>query len=278
MSGPAGKKPDIALIGCGKMGSAMLRGWLAAKAENRIAVLEPAGLPDEFAAYAPNPVTAYANAAEFAAHAPPVDVCVLAVKPQIMDDVCRAIAPSLPPNALILSIAAGQGIAAFEQRFGRFRSVIRAMPNTPAAIGKGISVAVANASTTGAQKSLATALLQSVGLVEWVDDESLMDAITAVSGSGPAYLFLLIETMAAAGEAAGLPKEFAMKLARQTVIGSAALAEAEPALPASKLRENVTSPGGTTAAALNLLMNGEWQDIMTRAVTAATARSRELSG
>jgi pyrroline-5-carboxylate reductase len=271
------KNLNIALIGCGKMGSAMLRGWLAAKIENRIAVLDPAGLPDEFADFAPNPVSYYKDVAAFAKNAPAADVYVIAVKPQIMEDVCRAIAPAIPQNALILSIAAGQTIASFEQRFGAKKAIVRAMPNTPAAIGKGIAVAVANNNVTDEQKQQTDAILQSIGEVEWVRDEALLDPVTAVSGSGPAYVFLLIEALAKAGEKAGLAPAFAMKLARQTVIGSAALAEAEPNTPASKLRENVTSPGGTTAAALEVLMNGEWQDIMNKAIAAAAKRSNELS-
>ncbi|MCB9991249.1 MAG: pyrroline-5-carboxylate reductase [Rhodospirillales bacterium] len=271
------KNLNIALIGCGKMGSAMLRGWLSAKIEDRVTVLDPVGLPEEFAAYAPNPVTHYSDAARFSEKAGKADVYVMAVKPQIMDEVCKTIAPAIPGDALILSIAAGQTIGAFESRFGADKAIIRAMPNTPAAIGKGISVAVGNTPVTDTHKDMADTLLQSVGQVEWVDREDLLDPVTAVSGSGPAYVFLLIETLAKAGENAGLDADFAMKLARQTVIGSAALAEQESTLPASKLRENVTSPGGTTAAALDILMDGKWQDIMTAAIAAATKRSKELS-
>lgn len=271
------KKLDIALIGCGKMGSAMLRGWLDAKIENRVYVLDPAGLPKEFEAYAPNPVSFFDDAQKFTARVPQADVYVMAVKPQVMEDVCKSIAAAISPETLILSIAAGQTIAAFEQRFGHDRAVVRAMPNTPAAIGKGISAAAANAHVTATQKANADTILQSIGHVEWVDNEALLDPVTAVSGSGPAYVFLLIETLAKAGEASGLAPDFAMKLARQTVIGSAALAEADPKVPASKLRQNVTSPGGTTAAALNVLMDGRLQGLFDEAIAAATARSRELS-
>lgn len=270
-------KLDIALIGCGKMGSAMLRGWLAAKIENRIYVLDPAGLPDEFHSYAPNPVTFFDSAEKFTARVPQADIYVIAVKPQIMEDVCKSVAAAIAPETLILSIAAGQTIAAFEQRFGKDRAIVRAMPNTPAAIGKGISAAAANAHVNEAQKEQANTVLRSIGAVEWVGDESLLDPVTAVSGSGPAYVFLLIETLAKAGVESGLAPGFAMKLARQTVIGSAALAEADPAIPASKLRENVTSPGGTTAAALNVLMDGRLQTLYDEAIAAATARSKELS-
>lgn len=268
---------DIALIGCGKMGQAMLRGWLKAKIENRIYILDPAGLPEEFEAYTPNPITFFKDPAKFAAQNPQVDLYVMAVKPQIMDDVCRSIAPAVSEKSLVLSIAAGQTIAAFEKRFGANQPVVRAMPNTPAAIGKGISAAAANAHVSDEQKAQAGTILQSVGQVEWVNDEALLDPVTAVSGSGPAYVFYLIEALAKAGEESGLPHAFAMKLARQTVIGSAALAEVEADTAASKLRENVTSPNGTTAAALNVLMNGDWQTTLTKAVAAATKRSKELS-
>ncbi len=271
------KKLDIALIGCGKMGSAMLRGWLAAKIEKRVYALDPAGLPAEFESYVPNPVTYFDSAEKFITRVPKADVFVVAVKPQIMEDVCKSIAAAIPPETLILSIAAGQTIAAFEDRFGKTRAIVRAMPNTPASIGKGISVATANAHVTAAQKKHANAILQSIGQVEWMDKESLLDPVTAVSGSGPAYVFLLIETLAKAGEASGLTPDFAMKLARQTVIGSAALAEAESGTPAARLRENVTSPGGTTAAALKVLMDGKMQKIFDEAIKAATARSKELS-
>lgn len=272
------KNIDIALIGCGKMGRALLRGWLAAGIENRVYALDPAGLPEEFAEYAPNPVIFFSDAGTFTAQAPKADIYVMAVKPQIMEDVCKVIASAVPPGALILSIAAGQTIGAFESRFGADRPVIRAMPNTPAAIGKGMTVAVANAHVDGRQKEMADAILQAAGKVAWVADESLLDPVTAVSGSGPAYVFFLIEALAKAGAAAGLAPDFAMILARETVTGAAALAASQPDLPASKLRENVTSPGGTTAAALEVLMNGEFQDILDKAVAAASARSRELSG
>jgi len=251
------------------MGSAMLRGWLAAGIAKHVYVLDPAGLPAEFKN---QPVTFFDDAKKFTAKA---DVYIIAVKPQIMDEVCSAI--DVPAQALILSIAAGQTIAAFEKRFGKDRAIVRSMPNTPAAIGKGITVATGNTHVKAAQKAQADTLLQSIGFVEWVDRESLLDPVTAVSGSGPAYIFLLIETLAKAGEKAGLDPAFAMKLARQTVIGSAALAESEPSIPASKLRENVTSPGGTTAAALKVLMDGRMQSIFDEAIAAATARGKELS-
>lgn len=273
------EQPDLslALIGCGKMGSALLRGWLASGRIKHVYILDPGGLPDEFEDEVPGRITFYDKPETFAGARPPASVFVIAVKPQIMDDICHAIKKAIPAEALVLSIAAGQTIAKFENYFGGTQPVIRSMPNTPAAISKGMTVGCPNTHVSPAQKSLADELLKAVGMVEWLDDETLMDAVTAVSGSGPAYIFLLIEAMAAAGEKAGLEKDFAMKLARQTVIGSAALAEAENT-PAETLRKNVTSPGGTTAAALSVLMADEgMQDLFDRAIDAATRRSRELS-
>lgn len=264
-------KPSIALIGCGKMGSAMLRGWIAADIASAITVLEPAGLPDEFKN------TSLIRTVTAATEIPTADIFILAVKPQIMNEVCQTLKDKTSKETLILSIAAGQKIGNFEAHFGTAQPVIRVMPNTPAAIGQGISVAVANGNVSSEQRKIAATLLNSIGLVEWIEDESLMDAVTALSGSGPAYVFHLIEIMAKAGVETGLAPDFAMTLARQTVIGSAALAAAEPGITAEQLRKNVTSPGGTTAAALDILMNGEMQDVLNRALAAATARSKELS-
>lgn len=272
-------QPDlsIALIGCGKMGSALLRGWLASGQIRHVYVLDPGGLPDEFEDEVPARITFYDKPETFAGARAPASVFVVAVKPQIMDEVCNAIKKTIPPDALVLSIAAGQAIAKFEGYFGANQPVIRSMPNTPAAIARGITVGCPNKNVAPAQKALADGLLKAVGSVEWIEDESLLDAVTAVSGSGPAYVFLLIEAMAAAGVKAGLKPDFAMKLARQTVTGSAALAEADP-LPAETLRKNVTSPGGTTAAALEILMSPPgMQSLFDKAIAAATARSKELS-
>ena len=260
------------------MGSAMLHGWLSGDNAERVYVLDPAGLPDDFAEYAPNPLTVYKEPARMAEDKPEAYVFVIAVKPQIMDEVCDALKGTITPQAPVLSIAAGQTISNFEKYFGQEQPIIRAMPNTPAAISKGITVAVANDVTTPEQKDRAATLLRGVSIVEWAEDENLLDPVTAVSGSGPAYVFLLIETLAEAGVKAGLDEKLAMKLARQTVIGSAALAETNADISAATLRENVTSPGGTTAAALEVLMNGELQDLFDKALAAATARGKELSG
>ncbi|PZQ45538.1 MAG: pyrroline-5-carboxylate reductase, partial [Micavibrio aeruginosavorus] len=163
------------------------------------------------------------------------------------------------------------------KRFGEQQPIVRAMPNTPASIGKGMSVAGAAHGTSEDIMLTAHKLLSALGLVEWVKDEGLLDPVTAVSGSGPAYVFYLIEALAEAGLQAGLDKDFAMTLARQTVVGAAALAEHDAEIPAHRLRENVTSPNGTTAAALSVLMDGRLQDVMNEAVAAATKRGKELS-
>ncbi|AEP09263.1 pyrroline-5-carboxylate reductase [Micavibrio aeruginosavorus] len=269
-------KPSVALIGCGKMGSALLRGWLSARIVGDVFVLEPAGLPDEF--QDEDNVSGYDSAAALREIASEIDVVVLAVKPQIMAQVCPDLKDIIPANAVVLSIAAGQTIGGFENYFGTDRAIVRSMPNTPAAIGEGITVAVTNKNVSAEQKQIASALLRAIGQVEWVDDEKLLDPVTALSGSGPAYLFYLIEVLAEAGTKAGLDKDFAMRLARQTMIGSAALAEADARTPAATLRKNVTSPGGTTAAAMDVLLkDNRMQSAFDDALAAATARSIELS-
>lgn len=269
-------KPSVALIGCGKMGSALLRGWLSARIVGDVFVLEPAGLPDEF--QDEDNVSGYDSAAALREVASEIDVVVLAVKPQIMAQVCPDLKTIMPANTVVLSIAAGQTIGGFENYFGTDRAIVRSMPNTPAAIGEGITVAVTNPKVSAEQKQIANALLRAIGQVEWVEDEKLLDPVTALSGSGPAYLFYLIEVLADAGTKAGLDKDFAMRLARQTMIGSAALAAADPRTPASILRKNVTSPGGTTAAALDVLTkDNRMQSAFDDALAAATARSIELS-
>ncbi len=269
--------PSITLVGCGKMGTALLRGWLSSGFARRIDVIEPQGLPPELFGTG---LVCHRNAEDYIAAGAKSRFFVMAVKPQIMDEVCATLKPAVHPEALILSIAAGQPIAAFERRFGAAQPVVRAMPNTPAAIGKGMTVATANAHVTADQKTLANRALQATGLIEWTEDEGLLDAVTAVSGSGPAYVFLLIEALAAAGMKAGLPETMAMKLARQTIVGAGALTQHEKDNDAATLRKNVTSPGGTTEAALKVLMRPEngLEALMTEAVAAATERGRALRG
>jgi pyrroline-5-carboxylate reductase len=259
----------IALAGAGKMGGAMLTGWLAQGLDpKRVVVVEPAPSPDITALAAKgirlNP--------KDAGH---VDTLVIAVKPQSFREAGPALKSLVAPSTLVVSIMAGTTMAVLQEVCGG--AVVRAMPNTPAAIGRGITVAVPAKNVSTAQRATADALLRAIGSVEWVDDEGLMDAVTAVSGSGPAYIFLLAEELARAGVAAGLPEALATKLARETVAGSGELLHRSD-LPSSKLRQNVTSPGGTTAAALEVLMGKDGlQQLMIRAVAAATARSKELA-
>jgi pyrroline-5-carboxylate reductase len=262
----------LVLLGAGKMGSAMLDGWLARKLPPRkVVVLEPQ--PSKA-------VRALARrGVRINPKSRPVDVAaiVVAVKPQSAPEALPALAPLVGSKTVVVSIMAGRTIA-FLERALPGAAIVRAMPNTPAAIGRGITVAVANRRAGASARKLAHALLAATGTVEWVQDEALMDAVTAVSGSGPAYVFLLAEALARAGVAAGLPAALADKLARETVVGSGELLHRSP-LAASILRENVTSPGGTTAAALGELMAGDGLDpLMTRAVAAATRRGKELAG
>lgn len=207
----------------------------------------------------------------------PPAVILIAVKPQLMDQVLPGLAKLAGLDTLVVSVAAGRRVAGFEAELPEGTAVVRAMPNTPAAIGRGITVAFANRQVTPAQKALADDLLSAVGEVLWVEDEDLLDPVTAVSGSGPAYVFLLVEALAEAGRAAGLEPQLAEQLARRTVIGSAALLE-QSELDAGALRAAVTSPGGTTAAALEVLNGpGGLHELMKAAVAAATKRGRELA-
>ena len=259
----------IALAGAGKMGGAMLTGWLAGGLDaNRVVVVEP--FPsDDIRALAANGIRLNPKDAGTA------DTMVVAVKPQMFREAGPALKQLVGANTLVVSIMAGTPIAVLEAVCGGM--VVRAMPNTPAAIGRGITVAVAAKNVSAAQRATADALLRATGSVEWVDDESLMDAVTAVSGSGPAYVFLLAEELARAGVEAGLPAELATKLARETVAGSGELLHRSD-LPSATLRQNVTSPGGTTAAALEVLMGKDGiQPLMIRAIAAATKRSKELA-
>lgn len=261
----------ILLAGAGKMGGAMLTGWLAQGLSPRqVAVIDPHLSPD-ISALAAKGVRLNPQATELGT----VDTLVVAVKPQSFREAGAALKALVGPSTLVVSIMAGTTIAALEEVVGG--AVVRAMPNTPAAIGRGITVAVPAKRVTAAQRAMTDALLQATGLLEWVDDESLMDAVTAVSGSGPAYVFLLAEELARAGVAAGLPETLATTLARATVAGSGELLHRSD-LPSATLRQNVTSPGGTTAAALDVLMaNDGLQPLMTRAIAAATRRSKELA-
>jgi pyrroline-5-carboxylate reductase len=263
----------VLLAGAGKMGSAMLEGWLTLGLEARnVAVIEPQPTR-ELAALTARGLRL--NPSRDAVGE--VAAALIAVKPQVAPEVMPMLAPFVGAATVAVSIMAGRTLAFLSEALPR-AALVRAMPNTPAAIGRGITVAVANAAVTQPQRSLVDALLSAVGAVEWVADETLMDAVTALSGSGPAYVFLLAECMAQAGAAAGLPDALAATLARATVAGAGELLHRSP-LDAATLRQNVTSPGGTTAAALEVLMAADGlAPLMTRAIAAATRRSRELAG
>lgn len=267
-------KGTLVLIGAGKMGGAMLEGWLkAGVAARQVVALDPSPPAEVAALLAKHGVR----------HNPPIssitdaEVVLVAVKPQVMEDVLTPLHGLGTSKPLILSIAAGKTIASFERHFGSDAAVIRTIPNTPAAVGRGITAMAANRNVSPAQMNLAEQLLSSIGEVVRVDDEALIDAATAVSGSGPAYVFYLTECLAAAAEAVGLPPDVAVKLARATVAGSGELMRSS-GIEAATLRQNVTSPKGTTYEALQVLMaeNG-MKPLMIEAVKAAARRSRELA-
>lgn len=265
----------LLLLGAGKMGSAMLTGWIArGLPPARVVAVDPSPPPEVVALLAEHGIRHFASV-------PPAEgfrLAVVAVKPQMMATALPALAPALSPDTAVISIAAGTPVAAFEAALGA-RPVVRAMPNTPAQVGRGVTVCFGNERVGPALRAAATDLLAAVGQVDWIDDEGLIDAVTAVSGSGPAYAFLLAEVMAQAGAAAGLPLELAARIARATVAGAGALMD-DSDLPAATLRQNVTSPGGTTAAALAVLMDEGrgLPPLMVEAVAAATRRGRELAG
>jgi pyrroline-5-carboxylate reductase len=263
----------LVLVGAGKMGSALIEGWLRSGLDAKdAAVLEPQPSP-QIAALASRGVRLNPEVRTLGDAA----AIVVAVKPQLAGEVLPTLAPMIGPATLVVSIMAGRTLQFLSGALARPCALVRAMPNTPAAIGRGITVAAARGASD-AQRDLAHRLLGATGTVEWIDDEALMDAVTAVSGSGPAYVFLLAEALAQAGVAAGLPPRLAEQLARETVAGSGELLH-RSALDAATLRENVTSPGGTTAAALAVLTGrGGLVPLMRAAIAAATRRSRELAG
>jgi pyrroline-5-carboxylate reductase len=265
----------ILLVGGGKMGGAMLAGWLKnGVAPTDILVIEPD--PKAGAALRASHKVGVSGAAPGQLEGAP-SMVVFAVKPQVLATVAPPYKRFVGPDTAFLSIAAGKTIAFFERHLGADAAIIRAMPNTPAAVGRGITVLYANGAASSAQKEFCETLMTAVGEVRWAASEAQFDAVTAVSGSGPAYVFLLIECLAEAGIAAGLPADLARDLARATVAGSGELAR-QSSEPAETLRRNVTSPGGTTAAALEVLMGQDGlKALMTRAIAAAARRSRELA-
>jgi len=264
----------LVLLGAGKMGGAMMEGWLAVGI-----------VPSQLVIFDPSPakeiLTLIKN--HGLSHNPDVnsldnvEVILTAVKPQILDKALEAILPLKSQSPLILSIVAGKTIESFETHFGESASIIRTIPNTPAAVGRGITAMTANTNVSQAQSKLAQALLTSLGEVVWVENENQIDAVTGLSGSGPAYVFYMTECLAKAGEAQGLNSELAMQLARATVEGAGELMRAT-GIAAKTLRENVTSPNGTTQAGLEVLMADDGlESLLEKTVEAATARSRELA-
>lgn len=264
----------LVVAGAGHMGGALAKAWAASGLASRLVLADPAPLPDAAAA-----VTSGGGriVADLSRAPRPAAAVVLAVKPQVMSAVLSDAAALAGPDTLFLSIAAGTRLTTLERGLGGATAIVRAMPNTPAAIGQGISVLCANAHVSDAQRALATDLMRAGGATAWVADERLLDPVTAVSGSGPAYVFLLAEAMTEAGVAQGLPRDLAAQLARATVSGAGALLGAS-AEPASDLRRAVTSPGGTTEAALQVLMaDPGMAGLLGQAIAAATARARSLS-
>lgn len=265
----------LVLAGAGNMGGALLAGWLAQGLDPKSVIVQDPG---------PNAVMAAMLAKAGIVSqlivkltAPPA-VLLMAVKPQVMEDVFPSLARQAGPETVVLSVAAGRTLASFEKHLPAKTAVVRSIPNTPASVGRGITAAVCNAHVSAKQKALCDALLRGVGEVVWVEREDLIDAATAVSGSGPAYVFLLAECLAEAGRKAGLPADVAASLARWTVAGAGELLHQSDLSP-DQLRRNVTSPNGTTHAALQVLMAdaGGLQPLLDEAIQAATRRSRELA-
>ena len=271
MTGASGLSGSVALIGAGNMGLALLEGWASQNLFESVSVVEPQPsqrLQDLCAE----------RGYELNGAAAPFDAIVLAVKPQALESGAVAAAPFIGPATVVVSILAGKRVADIAA-YVPTKAIVRAMPNTPAAIGRGITGACASPATSAAQRELANALLGAVGAVEWVDDESLIDAVTAVSGSGPAYVFYFVECLAAAGVEAGLPAALATRLARTTVEGAGELLRRQSETKADELRRRVTSPAGTTAAALEVLEAADGlAPLLQRAVAAAKRRAEELSG
>lgn len=265
----------VLLIGAGRMGAALARGWIAQGRGRELTVIEPR--PDSELVKLLKKAGARLNPAPGKIGVP--RAVVLAVKPQMLEAVAREALLLAGPKPVFISIAAGVALRRLGEWLGARAAVVRAMPNLPAAIGEGATVAAANGRVSATQKKLAGALLSAAGALEWLTDEGPIDAVTAVSGSGPAYVFLLVEALAAAGEKAGLKADLAMRLARRTVVGAGLLMKAWPDRAAAALRRDVTSPGGTTEAALQVLMAGKGlPPLMMKAVRAAAKRAKQLGG
>lgn len=266
---------SLVLLGAGKMGGAMLEGWLRIGMNPAgISLIDPKPSDEMVALAAQKGMAINPDPRSLGA----VDVLVLATKPQTLDTAAPAVQAFIRPQTLLISILAGKTLGDLSARLPNATAMIRAMPNLPASVQRGATAAAAGPGVTGAQRAMADALLGSIGKVEWLESESLIDAVTAVSGSGPAYVFHLVECLAAAGKAAGLPDDIAERLARATIEGAGEMLYQSPLSPAT-LRQNVTSPGGTTAAGLEVLMAPDGlKPLMVRTVAAAKRRAGELSG
>ncbi|MEE4237971.1 MAG: pyrroline-5-carboxylate reductase [Anderseniella sp.] len=265
----------LVLIGAGKMGTAMLEGWLKAGVTgNQVVIFDPAPPPETQALIASHAITHNPEPDQVTG----IEVILLAIKPQMVDEVLPGLAALAHGKPLVVSVVAGKTIAALKSHFGEATPVIRTIPNTPSAVGRGITAMAPGSDVSAAQVDLATALLTAIGEVVTVDDEGLIDAATAISGSGPAYVFYMAECLTEAGKALGLPDDVAERLARATVAGAGELMRVT-GTDAGTLRQNVTSPKGTTYAALQVLMADDGlEPLMCKATAAAEKRSRELAG
>jgi pyrroline-5-carboxylate reductase len=265
----------LLLVGCGKMGGALLRGWLGRGiAGEDVFVVDPA--PRDLDDVRARGVTVVTAIEQLPAGLQP-GIVLLAIKPQFMDEVLPAYRRFAKPGTVFLSIAAGKTVSYLKDKLGADATVVRSMPNTPAAVGRGMSVILKDPAIPAATLDLCGQLLSAVGKVGWIDEEDQINAVTAVSGGGPAYVYLLIECLAEAGRAAGLPADLAMQFARETVVGAGELAHQSPE-SAAKLREAVMSPKGTTVEALAVLMAPDGlQPLLTKAIAAATKRGREIA-
>ena len=264
---------NIILIGCGNMGGALLESWYESNLIHTVQICDPSKQPSEIKGK---------NQLFHVKHLPEldfngIDICVLAVKPQIMDSLCSDLIQYCDGSFPVLSIAAGKPLSYFENALKPNMPIIRTMPNTPAMVQKGFTALIANTHTQDNHKKCADDLFAATGLTQWIEDEKQMDAVTALSGSGPAYLFYIIEALTKAGIENGLDTDMAAIMARQTIIGASALAYSQKDTKPEILRQNVTSKGGTTEAGLAVLMDGRFEKILTETVAAAKKRSQELA-
>jgi pyrroline-5-carboxylate reductase len=265
----------LLLVGCGKMGGALLRGWLSRGVPGKdVFVVDPA--PRDLEDVQVRGVTLATTIDQLPPAIQP-GIILLAIKPQFMDEALPAYRRFVKPGTVFLSIAAGKTVAYLKGKLGADAAIVRSMPNTPAAVGRGMSVILKDSSIPVVTLDLCGQLLSAVGQVGWIEEEDQINAVTAVSGGGPAYVFLLIECLAEAARAAGLPTDLAMQLARETVTGSGELAH-QSSETATQLRQAVMSPKGTTIEALAVLMGPDgWQPLITKAIAAATRRGREIA-